>query len=265
MKLIPYKGIKVVRVKHHDRVWGCPLETDVQRIWDQNLKEAETANAAKTDSPKISLFNGHLARVISMHQTEGALHIDTEETDYAHHVATRGNQDLNSRANPLYAAILITLKEHSGKKYQVFGYSAGTEVQYQGKLNLVAGSVHPRLDRVGKNLNVDLALERELEEELGLSYMRFSGGVDPSFVAVEEDMQHPSVVYTGTLPMSRDELKRHHQEFIEMESAAGRHPEFSGLHFVENHRKAILDEIEKGKFHNRVNVILKHYASSLRD
>ena len=257
-ELVLYRDIEEIRVNFENTLWLPPadLKEEIERKWKEKLREVEETNKELPENKKIVLYNGPLTRVRNMSYDNGLLLIDTQRTYYAYHIATRGNKDIERRANPLFAALVIELYNSWGDSFLVFGESLGTESEHRGKLNIVAGAVNPDIDRPDGYPSPGVTLQRELMEELGLTYEAFDGTIRPMFVVTEKEYPHPSIVYTGVLKMDIEELKERHQTRVEKDRGEGKTPEFGKIYFVPREYEAIKKEIKEGRFHNRVNIIL---------
>jgi len=207
------------------------------------------------------LFNGPLIRARHMRQDGMALKIDAELSDYMHHVATRSNENVDQRANPLYAAAVVFTADGQ----LLFGVSGtSTEAIYTGRRNIPAGLVHPVLDAVDGKPYVAMSLQRELLEEAGLVFENFEK-LHPFFVVREDEMRHPSVIYEGRLSIDEERTLRRFEAQKQRDLFLGERPEFDQLVFVKFDRNSLQNEIENNRslYHNRVLIILKHLLSSL--
>lgn len=269
-----FENFKVIKVTSYSSShWKGP--SDIEKLisleWNKKVEEAKKTNSL--------LFNGPLIRVKQMEKVGLSLHLELEHTDYAHHVFTRKNQNLERRANPLYIAILPITKDG----FLIFGKSLATEAQWKNKCNILAGGVLPGLDEIDGVPQPSLTLVRELFEETGLLLNHFEnqylqephfqyqnqtskeGPPRPLCVICDWEMFHPSIVYWGSLKLTKMQVEKVFQTGRKVYSSLmfdEEGEEFSQLEFIPFTVDSLLQEAQKmDNYHARAIVVLKYLAS----
>ncbi len=252
MDLIPFSGFTEIRTEHLNKRWKAPrgLEAEVDAAWEERVRQAEERG--------IVLFNGEAIRARAIFQDRNVLFVETQETDYKHHVATRENPDLRFRDNLLYAAAIVRVLD-DGNWYQVFGVNeGGSEAAGIGNLNVVAGVVEPRdfVEVSGKKvISIEAALYREMDEEIGLQREDYS--VRPSFVVREEHWQHPSIVYIAETGIGLDAVRQRYDAAVQRDLAGGKKPEHGQIVFIKDTADSLNSEF--GRFESRVRILEEFY------
>lgn len=250
MDLVPYSGFNKISVDHRNAPWKAPkLEDEIERLWQEKTREAQ-------ESGRV-LFNVPVIRARTMWQEGNRLIIETQVTDYKHHVATRENPELRKRANLLYAASILIVEDNE-EKYQVFGVNeGGSEAAGLGKLNVVAGVVEPTDIGANGRLSIDCALYREMEEEVGLVQGDYQAA--PAFVVVEEKWRHPSLVYVARTSMGIAGVREKYNAAVQRDLSQGKKPEHGDLVFIKDKVALFREAIGDGRLEGRVNIIEAFY------
>ena len=264
MSKILHENFNKIEISYLDETWeGSPeIEKNVKDSWEKKVQRVEELNKDRPEGEKLVCYNGPMVRLKSSSQEDYRLLIEAQRTDYAHHAITRTNPEIKDRANALYSALLVRLNDN-GEHYQVFGTSSGVEkVENVGRLNIIAGSIHPDIDRIDGYPSPGITLQREMIEEFGLTLEAFDGNISPKFMMSESTEFHPSLIYMGIMNMEKKRLEHIHSSYIEREKILGKNPEFSKLAFVKDTENDIQKEIDNDRFHNRVKDVLEYYLTN---
>ena len=246
-------------VSYDDVAWTCP---------DENI-ELGIQQSIKDEKQTPAFYNGPMVRVIGMDIVKDVLELKTQKTDYFHHIYTREIPDIKLRANPIYAAAMITTKDNKlvvGKNHDV-GFGVG-------KLNIPAGNVVPYIDGPLNGIpSIYAALCRETAEEIGIFPETFEN-VRLGPVIRDKEHYHPTQMYEIELLLDSKSVKKHFEANNERKRFLQQSLEFAEIRFLDWNKESLLAALDehnasieignKGTLRGRISELFEVYCNRFK-
>lgn len=212
---------KKIEIIKEDGIFQIPedLKKQIQEFWKEQIKE------------NPYLFNGETWNVVKKEETENAIKLYIQKTDYAHYLFDErvGIEGKYSCYN-LHAGILLETKDN----YYIVGEMSET-TSYPKGLQISGGNVDKNDITLEGKINIEGAIARELKEELNIELYdkKIVEEYHIQYMEIPEGKRHSyGPIMKGKINISAQEMQKRYNNYKEQLEQKGEQAEFSKLYFI---------------------------------